>query len=122
MFESICANMQSVTEVEVKWSKKMRSIQCFQIPSRFQKTMFLALGYAPISSSDPRPLGTAYVPILLSEVEQEQKPSGNGDREAIVVGAGLCDGEDERAYTVYDPILEREREKTLFSYETTKHF
>ena len=27
-----------------------------------------------------------YVPILLSEVEQEQRPSGNGDREAIVVG------------------------------------
>ena len=43
--------------------------------------------------------------ILLSEVEQEQRPSGNGDREAIVVGAGLCDGEGERAYTVYDPIL-----------------
>ena len=29
--------------------------------------------------------------------EQEQRPSGNGDREAIVVGAGLCDGEGERA-------------------------
>ena len=48
---------------------------------------------------------TIYLPILLSEVEQEQRPSGNGDREAIVVGAGLCDGEGERAYTVYDPIL-----------------
>ena len=55
------------------------------------------------------PLGAAYVPILLSEVEQEQRPSGNGDREAIVVGAGLCDGEDERAYTVYDPILGEEK-------------
>ena len=43
-----------------------------------------------ISSSARRPLGTAYIPILLSEVEQEQRPSGNGDREAIVVGAGLC--------------------------------
>ena len=41
-------------------------------------------------------------PILLSEVEQEQRPSENGDREAMVVGAGLCDGEGERAYTVYD--------------------
>ena len=51
------------------------------------------------------PLGAAYVPILLSEVEQEQRPSGNGDREAIVVGAGLCDGEGEHAYTVYDPTL-----------------
>ena len=56
------------------------------------------LGYFPISSSAPRPLGAAYVPILLSEVEQEQRPSGNGDREALVVGSGLCDGEDERAY------------------------
>ena len=42
-----------------------------------------------------------YVPILLSEVEQEQRPSGNEDREAIIVGAGLCDGEGERAYTGY---------------------
>ena len=61
------------------------------------------VGYFPISSSAPRPLGAAYVLILLSEVEQEQRPSGNGDREAIVVGAGLCDGEGERAYTAYAP-------------------
>ena len=47
------------------------------------------------------PLG--YVLILLSEVEQEQRPSGNEDREAIVVGAGLCDGEGERAYTANAP-------------------
>ena len=26
-----------------------------------------------------------------------QRPSGNGDREAIVVGAGLCDSEGELA-------------------------
>ena len=64
---------------------------------------------SPISSSAPRPLRAAYVPILLSEVEQEQRPSGNGDREAIVVGAGLCDGEGERAYTVYDSILDGEK-------------
>ena len=63
------------------------------------------LGYVPISSSALQPLGSAYVSVLLSEVEQEQRPSGNGDREAIVVGAGLCDGEGERAYTVYDPIF-----------------
>ena len=37
------------------------------------------------------------------EVAQEQRPSGNGDREAIVVGAGLCDREGERAYTAYAP-------------------
>ena len=56
----------------------------------------LCLEYVPISTSAPRSLGAAFVPILQNEVEQEQKPSGN---EAILVGAGLCDGEDERAYT-----------------------
>ena len=63
----------------------------------------MCLGYVLISSSALRPLETAYVPILLSEVEQEQSPSGNGDCEATVVRAGLCDGEGERAYTAYDP-------------------
>ena len=67
--------------------------------------MFLAVGYALISSSAPRSLGAAYVPILLSEVEQEQRSSGNGDREAIVVGAGLCYGEGGSAYIVYDPYI-----------------
>ena len=51
----------------------------------------------------PRGSFWAYFPILLSEVEQEQRSSGNGDREAIVVGAGLCDGEGERAYAAYAP-------------------
>ena len=64
------------------------------------KTCF---GYVPISSSAPRPLGAAYIPILLSEVEQEQRPCGNGDSEATVVGAGLCDGEGERAYIAHAP-------------------
>ena len=63
------------------------------------------LGYVPISSSALRPLGTAYIPILLSEVEHEQRPSGNEDREAIVVGAGLCDREGELAYTAYAHIM-----------------
>ena len=71
--------------------------------------MFLTLEYVPISSSAPRPLGAAYVAILLSEVELEQRHSVNGDREAIVVGAGLCESEAERAYTVYDLILGVER-------------
>ena len=61
------------------------------------------LGYVPISSCALRPLGAAYIPILLSEVKQEQRLSGNEDRVAIVVGAGLCDGEGERAYTAYVP-------------------
>ena len=52
--------------------------------------MLLAVGCAPISSGAPRPLEASYVPILLSEVEQEQRPRGNGDREAIVVGAGFA--------------------------------
>ena len=56
---------------------------------------------------------TSYVPILLSEVEQEQRPSGKGDHEAIVVGAGLCEG--ERAYTVYDPILGEEKYLIYFN-------
>ena len=49
------------------------------------------------------PLGLLMFRVLLSEVEQEQRPSGNEDGEAIVVGAGLCDGEDERANTAYAP-------------------
>ena len=71
--------------------------------------MFLALGYAPNSSSFPRPLGSAYVPTLISKVEREQRPRGNRNREAIVVVAGLCDGEGERTYTVYDLIMGGER-------------
>ena len=81
--------------------------------------MFLAVGYThdflhlptmfTNSFSAPRPIWAAYVPILLSEVEHEQRPSGNGDRRAIVVGAGLCDGEGERAYIVYDPMLGEEK-------------
>ena len=40
-----------------------------------------------------------YIPIILSEVEQEQRPSWNRDREAIVVGARLRGRVGERAYT-----------------------
>ena len=36
------------------------------------------------------------------------------DREAVVVGAGPRDGEGERAYTVYDPILGGEKYLKLF--------
>ena len=71
--------------------------------------MFLAFGYAHIYTSAPRPLGAAYVPILLGELEQEQRLIGKRDCEAIVVGAGLCDDEGERAYTVYDPMFGGER-------------
>ena len=56
-----------------------------------------------MSPFPPVPRGPAYIPILLSEAEKEQRPSGNEDQEAIVVGAGLCDGEAERAYIAYAP-------------------
>ena len=59
------------------------------------------LGYVPIFSNVTRPLEAADVPSLLSEIDQEQRVSRNGVREVIVVGAGLCDGEGERAYTAY---------------------
>ena len=67
----------------------------------------------PISSSAPLPLGAAYILILLSEVEQEQRPSGNEDHDGIVEEADLCDGEGERAHTVYNPILPREGTKNV---------
>ena len=83
--------------IETKFDESNR--KKLKSPKKEIKKINFKLWYAPISSSAPRPLGAAYVPILLSEVEQEQRPSGNEDREAIVVGAGLCDGEGERAYT-----------------------
>ena len=47
-------------------------------------------------------------------VELEQRPSGKADREAIVVGAGLCDGESERAYTGFDPHIIRNVSTNVF--------
>ena len=82
----------------------------------------MAAGYVPISSGEPQPLGAAYVPILLSEVEQEQRPSRNGDREAIVVGAGLCDGKGERAYTGYAPHTIRNVSANVFSLRRFGNF
>ena len=54
-------------------------------------------------------------PSSLSLFKQEQEPSGNGDREAIVVGAGLCDGEGERAYTVYGSTLGGESTQNILN-------
>ena len=79
------------------------SIKRFDLCPFDQKNSTCLQPPVPISSSALRPLGAAYIPILLSEVEQEQRPSGNEDREAIVVAAGLCDGEGECAYTAYVP-------------------
>ena len=50
-----------------------------------------------------------------TSIFKEQRPSGNGDREAIVVGAGLCDGENERAYTGYTPHIIRNVSANVFS-------
>ena len=80
-----------------------------------------------MSSSAQRPLGAAYVPILLSEVEQEQRLSRNEECEAIVVGTGLCDGEGERAYTAYAPHCNNFASRTnvfscLEDVSTTKTF
>ena len=38
--ESICTHMQSVTEIEINWSKETTSNQCFQIPSVFEQKRF----------------------------------------------------------------------------------
>ena len=38
------------------------------------------LGCIPFSSKAPWPFWAAHVPTSLSEVEQEQRPSGYGDR------------------------------------------
>ena len=52
---------------------------------------------------------------MLSEVEQEQRPSGNGDREAILDEPGLCDGEGERAYTGNAPHIIQNVSANVFS-------
>ena len=59
-------------------------------------------------------LGPLIFPYCGNEVEQELRPSGNGDREAILVRAGLCDVEGDRASNVYDSILGSEKYLKLF--------
>ena len=87
-------------QVETTWIDILLATR--NLPFGIDMEYKTCLGYFSISSNAERPLGVGYVPILLSEVEQGQRPNGNGDREALVVGAGLCDGEGERAYTVFD--------------------
>ena len=38
-----------------------------------------------------------------------------GDHEAMVVKAGLCDGEGEHAYTIYDPVLGGEKYQNILN-------
>ena len=66
-------------------------------------------------SLEPAAPRAAYVPILLSEIEQEQRLSRNGDRQVIVVGAGLRDGEGKRANTGYAPHIKRDVSANVFS-------
>ena len=46
--EQICANMQYVTEIEVKWQKKTRLNQCLQKPSIFKHQCFWTLDMSSI--------------------------------------------------------------------------
>ena len=109
--EFLSSSLKFRSSVEVPLSKDFCRSNCVDATVNHRKYNCIANKVldAPVSSSAPRPLGAAYVSTLLSEVEQGKGPSGNGDREAIVVGAGLCDKECEREYTVYDLILGGER-------------
>ena len=80
--------------------------------------MFLAVGYAAISSCASRPLGAAYDSILLGDVEQEQTPSENGDREALPLSASEARGLPSRigSWTDTDPALSTPTNAKLVLY------
>ena len=85
------------TEPYNKYDKlRPRSIRSLQFDQKVRPLSFQPVGFDLSTATR-----AAYILILLSEVEQEQRHSGNGDRDTIVVGAGLCDGEGERAYIAY---------------------
>ena len=72
--------------IETTWIEILIFGKQIELPQiEFLEEYKTCLGYVPISSSAPRPLGAAYVPILLSEVEQEQRHSGNGDMPQIMI-------------------------------------
>ena len=99
MFEPISSNFNfEWTKFDISKNRNKFESLC----SKFELSIKRATDFTPFHLVPEAPWA-AYVPILLSEVEQEQRLSGNGDREAFVVGAGLCDGEGERAYTGYAP-------------------
>ena len=58
----------------------------------FGKVGFGKMGFGKKGIYPPQPLGAAYIPILLSEVEQEQRLGAYGDREASEVGARVATG------------------------------
>ena len=76
--ERLKSNLNRITSVEVPSSTDLCRSNCVDVIAKVKWSKnVLAVGYARISSSAPRPLGAAYVPILLSEVEQERRPSGS---------------------------------------------
>ena len=57
---------------------------------------------------EPCPLGPLMFPSCYSRSNRSKDLKRNGDPEAIVVGAGLCDGEGDLAYTGCAATLEGE--------------
>ena len=95
-----------VTEPYNKYDKiRPHSIRSLQFDQKVRYLSFRPEKFDLFTATHRGLFWAAFVPIMLSEVEEEQRPRGNGDREAIVVGAGLCDREGERAYTANAPTL-----------------
>ena len=63
------------------------------------------LGYVPISSSALRPLGAAYIPILLFVVTWLKifKPNDSTKKLSQMVLSQVTGNQGERAYTGYAP-------------------
>ena len=74
-----CANRQPVTEIELNWSKKMRSNQCLQVTSVFTQQCFWPSDLPPVS------LVTRgfYGPLLFPSCKARSNKSTNGDREGM---------------------------------------
>ena len=81
-FERISSNF-NFEWTKFEFSKNRNKFE--SLCSNFELSINRASDISPFHLLPHRPFGAAYVPILLSEVEQEQRPSGNEDREAIVV-------------------------------------
>ena len=112
-FERISSNFNFEWTISSFPKTRTSSKHC----SKFELTAVSLKRVSDISPlhRESRGLLGPHVPILLSDVEQEQRPSANGDREAIVVGAAHCDSEGERAYTGYAPHIIRNVSANVFS-------
>ena len=87
----------------------MRSNQCFQIPSEFKQECFWPSDMPPFPLVPGAPLGPLMFPSCQARSNRSKDLTGTEVVEAVVMGAGLCDDEGERAHTVYDLILGGER-------------